>query len=113
MARNYGCYVYGIDLSVNMILTALERAAAAGNGDKVCCVRDGFWGLQKRDESKAGRREAESRRAGRRGVVHVLVHCAVQACRATPCLDKSACCDAALHTACMRMRVVNLVCVCV
>ena len=35
MARNYGCYVYGIDLSVNMILTALERAAAAGNGDKV------------------------------------------------------------------------------
>ncbi|KAI3432717.1 hypothetical protein D9Q98_004260 [Chlorella vulgaris] len=46
MARNYGCYVYGIDLSVNMILTALERAAAAGNGDKVsfevsdCCKRD-------------------------------------------------------------------------
>ena len=35
MARTYGCYVYGIDLSVNMILTALERAAAAGNGDKV------------------------------------------------------------------------------
>jgi phosphoethanolamine N-methyltransferase len=31
----YGCYVYGIDLSVNMILTALESAAAAGNGDKV------------------------------------------------------------------------------
>ncbi|PSC74355.1 phosphoethanolamine N-methyltransferase 1-like [Micractinium conductrix] len=35
MARTFGCYVYGIDLSVNMILTALERAAAAGNGDKV------------------------------------------------------------------------------
>ena len=34
MARAHGCYVYGIDLSVNMILTALERAAAAGNGDK-------------------------------------------------------------------------------
>lgn len=47
MARNYGCYVYGIDLSVNMILTALERAAAAGNGDKVCCVRDGVWGVTK------------------------------------------------------------------
>lgn len=31
----YGCYVYGIDLSVNMILTALETAAAGGNGDKV------------------------------------------------------------------------------
>lgn len=31
----YGCYVYGIDLSVNMILSALESAAAAGNGDKV------------------------------------------------------------------------------
>lgn len=31
----YGCYVYGIDLSVNMILTALETAAAGGNGDKI------------------------------------------------------------------------------
>lgn len=31
----YGCYVYGIDLSVNMVLTALESAAAVGNGDKV------------------------------------------------------------------------------
>ena len=27
--------MYGIDLSVNMILTALEMAAAGGNGDKV------------------------------------------------------------------------------
>lgn len=35
LARTYGCYVYGIDLSVNMILTALERAAAHGNGDKI------------------------------------------------------------------------------
>ena len=35
LARTYGCYVYGIDLSVNMILTALESAAASGNGDKV------------------------------------------------------------------------------
>lgn len=46
MARTYGCYVYGIDLSVNMILTALERLAASGNGDKVsfevsdCTKRD-------------------------------------------------------------------------
>jgi phosphoethanolamine N-methyltransferase len=31
----YGCYVYGIDLSVNMILAALESAAAGGNGDLV------------------------------------------------------------------------------
>lgn len=35
IARAYHCYVYGIDLSVNMILTALERAAAHGNGDLV------------------------------------------------------------------------------
>lgn len=35
LARTYGCYVYGIDLSVNMILTALEQAAAHGNGDKI------------------------------------------------------------------------------
>lgn len=35
MARTYGCYVYGIDLSVNMVLTALEKAAATGNGDKI------------------------------------------------------------------------------
>jgi len=35
LARTYGWYVYGIDLSVNMILTALEAAAAGGNGDKV------------------------------------------------------------------------------
>lgn len=34
LARTLGCYVYGIDLSANMILTALERAAASGNGDK-------------------------------------------------------------------------------
>lgn len=31
----YGCYVYGVDLSVNMIMCALESAAASGNGDKV------------------------------------------------------------------------------
>ena len=35
LARTYGCYVYGIDLSVNMVLTALEQAAAHGNGDKI------------------------------------------------------------------------------
>ena len=35
LARTYGCFVYGIDLSVNMILTALEQAAAHGNGDKI------------------------------------------------------------------------------
>ena len=35
IARKYGCYVYGIDLSVNMIMCALESAASTGNGDKV------------------------------------------------------------------------------
>ena len=35
IARQYGCYVYGVDLSVNMIMCALEAAAATGNGDKV------------------------------------------------------------------------------
>lgn len=35
MARTFKCYVYGIDLSVNMVLTALESAAAHGNGDLV------------------------------------------------------------------------------
>lgn len=35
MARAYGCYVYGIDLSVNAVLSALERAAASGNHVKV------------------------------------------------------------------------------
>lgn len=35
IARTYDCFVYGVDLSVNMILTALERAAATGNGDRV------------------------------------------------------------------------------
>jgi phosphoethanolamine N-methyltransferase len=46
MARTYGCFVYGIDLSVNMILTALETAAAASSGDRVsfevsdCTKRD-------------------------------------------------------------------------
>ena len=43
MARTYGCFVYGIDLSVNMILTALERAAAAGNGDKARMRGRGAW----------------------------------------------------------------------
>ena len=46
MSRTYGCYVYGIDLSVNAVLTALESAAATGNGDRVsfeisdCTKRD-------------------------------------------------------------------------
>lgn len=46
MARTFGCYVYGIDLSVNAVLTALERAAAMGNHVKVsfeisdCTKRD-------------------------------------------------------------------------
>jgi len=35
MATTYGCYVYGIDLSVNAVLSALERAAARGNELKV------------------------------------------------------------------------------
>ncbi|GAB4815755.1 hypothetical protein N2152v2_002801, partial [Parachlorella kessleri] len=35
MATTYGCYVYGIDLSVNAVLSALERAAARGNDLKV------------------------------------------------------------------------------
>lgn len=35
IAETYGCYVYGIDLSVNMIMLALETAAATGNGRKV------------------------------------------------------------------------------
>lgn len=37
MARTYNCYVYGIDLSVNAVLSALERAAAMGNDLKVRC----------------------------------------------------------------------------
>jgi len=35
IAETYGYYVYGIDLSVNMIMLALETAAATGNGQKV------------------------------------------------------------------------------
>lgn len=30
MAEKYGVYVHGIDLSVNMVLIALERAAEVG-----------------------------------------------------------------------------------
>lgn len=35
LARTFGCYVYGIDLSVNMVLSAIERAANSGHRDKV------------------------------------------------------------------------------
>ncbi|KAK9830089.1 hypothetical protein WJX72_009725 [[Myrmecia] bisecta] len=35
MASEYGVYVHGIDLSVNMVLIALERAAAVPGGSKV------------------------------------------------------------------------------
>jgi phosphoethanolamine N-methyltransferase len=35
VSLQYGCYVYGVDLSVNMVLAALESAAAGGNGDRV------------------------------------------------------------------------------
>ena len=35
MASKYGTYVHGLDLSVNMVTTALERAFAAKDGHKV------------------------------------------------------------------------------
>lgn len=35
MAAKYGAYVHGVDLSVNMVTTALERAHFAHNGFKV------------------------------------------------------------------------------
>ena len=35
MASKYGAYVHGVDLSVNMVTTALERAFAAKDGHKV------------------------------------------------------------------------------
>ena len=35
MASKYGAFVHGIDLSVNMVTTALERAFAAKDGHKV------------------------------------------------------------------------------
>jgi cyclopropane fatty-acyl-phospholipid synthase-like methyltransferase len=35
MASKYNAYVHGVDLSVNMVTTALERAFAAHNGFKV------------------------------------------------------------------------------
>lgn len=48
LAHHFSPRSYGIDLSVNMILTALERAAAAGNGDKarpasLCSVLGRRW----------------------------------------------------------------------
>lgn len=62
MARTYGCYVYGIDLSVNMILTALERAAAAGNGDKVgSCCEVGWQGTWLRQHWSARQQLATAR----------------------------------------------------
>ena len=47
MAAQHDVFVHGIDLSVNMVLLALERAAGMSNGGKVgakggcrqCCVR--------------------------------------------------------------------------
>ena len=46
MAAQHDVFVHGIDLSVNMVLLALERAAGMSNGGKVgakgwgrrCCV---------------------------------------------------------------------------
>jgi len=35
IAKKYGCYVYGVDLSVNMIMCALENAAASMERSKV------------------------------------------------------------------------------
>lgn len=35
LAEKYQCYVHGLDLSVNMIMTALEKAAALDHGSKV------------------------------------------------------------------------------
>ena len=35
MASKYGSFVHGVDLSVNMVTTALERAFAAKDGHKV------------------------------------------------------------------------------
>ena len=35
MASKYGAFVHGVDLSVNMVTTALERAFAAKDGHKV------------------------------------------------------------------------------
>lgn len=39
MASKYGAYVHGVDLSVNMVTTALERAFAAKDGHKVRSVQ--------------------------------------------------------------------------
>ncbi|KFM27020.1 Phosphoethanolamine N-methyltransferase [Auxenochlorella protothecoides] len=56
LARTLGCYVYGIDLSANMILTALERAAASGNGDKASRRLGGMEGGVSLEVSDATRR---------------------------------------------------------
>jgi SAM-dependent methyltransferase len=43
LARTLGCFVYGIDLSVNMILAALEDAAANSTGHKVMTWQRATW----------------------------------------------------------------------
>lgn len=35
MAAKFGVFVHGVDLSVNMVTTALERTVASINGQKV------------------------------------------------------------------------------
>ena len=35
MAAKFGAFVHGVDLSVNMVTTALERTVASVNGQKV------------------------------------------------------------------------------
>lgn len=35
MAAKFGVFVHGVDLSVNMVTTALERTVASVNGQKV------------------------------------------------------------------------------
>jgi hypothetical protein len=38
MAAKFGVFVHGVDLSVNMVTTALERASLALCGAKVGCM---------------------------------------------------------------------------
>ncbi len=40
MAQQNDVYVHGVDLSVNMVLVALDRAAANDRGSKVWCPSD-------------------------------------------------------------------------
>ena len=53
MASKYGAYVHGVDLSVNMVTTALERAFAAKDGHKVSLVAHLFLRIKRMSRLEA------------------------------------------------------------